>query len=253
MAHMVLMIQFRDDFTLEHERECVGRVVPEGQQVRFVSIFDESQPWDKPEELIGEADRILFGAAAAISLGPNHKEQDYAKVELLLKRVRPLVDYVFAKDFPTLAFCLGHHLFAQLRGEAVANDLKRAETGAFEITLSDEGEADRLFEGVPRQFYAIEGHQDSVNPPEGVVVLASSEKYPYQAFRFRNNIYTTQFHGELNVDDLIYRVERYPQYKAAGFNFDRVPTPHAVKVLKNFLSFSPERLRERARALDTAR
>ena len=51
-------------------------------------------------------------------------------------------------------------------------------------------------------------------------MLAYSEKCPVQAYRFGNRVYSMQFHPELSIEDLEYRLSLYPEYKdnALGVN-----------------------------------
>jgi len=45
--------------------------------------------------------------------------------------------------------------------------------------------------------------------PKGAILLASSKACPYQMFRFKKNIYTVQFHPELDFEGLVVRIGIY--------------------------------------------
>jgi GMP synthase (glutamine-hydrolysing) len=58
------------------------------------------------------------------------------------------------------------------------------------------------------------GHEDCViELPKNATLLASSDRVTNQAYRFDDApIYCTQFHPELNCDDMMARVRQYPHY-----------------------------------------
>ncbi|MDX1439037.1 MAG: type 1 glutamine amidotransferase, partial [Rubricoccaceae bacterium] len=104
------------------------------------------------------------------------------------------------RRLPLFGSCWGHQFIARAFGGTVIHDSESAEMGTHEVMLTDEGQADPLFEAFPRKFWAQMGHQDRVSIlPEGAVELATNDVAPYQAFRFADApIYGTQFHSELD-------------------------------------------------------
>jgi GMP synthase (glutamine-hydrolysing) len=233
---MIVMLQFREDVSGPHEQKCVTRHSPDGEEIKFVSVFDADAPYEDPERLLQGADGLIVGASGELSMGRGHHENDYEKLAYAMNRVRPVLDYIFEYDFPTLGFCFGHHLIADHQGARVEFNRDMQEAGFAEISLTQPGLADPLFEGVPDKFWAAEGHQDSVQEvPQGAQLLASSERCFTQAIRYSDNILTTQFHGELDSQDLIERLSLYPHYlEAQQTNLDPIPTPYSVHVLRNF-------------------
>ena len=86
---------------------------------------------------------------------------------------------------------------------------------AIDITLTEEGRKDPLLEGLPEVFRAFVGHKEScMELPPGAVLLASSKRCPHHMFRIRKNIYGTQFHPELDFENLEIRIN---VYKNAGY------------------------------------
>jgi GMP synthase-like glutamine amidotransferase len=234
---MIVMLQFRDDISEPHEQKCVLRHAPEGQEIKFVSVFDPSAPYEDPERLLEGADALIVGASGGISMGAGHRENDYEKLAYVMNRTRPVLDYIFERDFPTLGFCFGHQMMADHQGAKVEFNRDMQEAGFTEISLTQPGLSDPLFAGVPPKFWASEGHQDSVEEvPPSATLLASSERCFSQAFRYSDNILSTQFHGELDAHDLIERLNLFPHYlKANDVNMTPIPTPYSVLVLRNFL------------------
>jgi GMP synthase (glutamine-hydrolysing) len=81
------------------------------------------------------------------------------------------------------------------------------------IGLSDAGRLDPLFDVMPPTFKAFVGHKEAVHSlPDDVVVLASSDGCPVQAFRVGRNVYATQFHPELDVPGIHVRIDVYKDY-----------------------------------------
>lgn len=106
-----------------------------------------------------------------------------------------------AADKAVLGVCLGGQLLAKALGAEVHLGAA-TEIGLIQITLTQAGQADPLFEGLP-QVEAVEWHDDSFDIPAGAVALASSEGCDNQAFRFGQRAYGLQFHPEVTPPMLV--------------------------------------------------
>jgi GMP synthase (glutamine-hydrolysing) len=95
-----------------------------------------------------------------------------------------------------LGVCLGGQLLAKALGARVRLGAA-TEIGLTPIMLTEAGEADPLFEGLP-QVEAVEWHDDTFDIPSGAVALARSEGCDHQAFRFGERAYGLQFHPEVS-------------------------------------------------------
>lgn len=235
---MILAVQLRQDITEAHEQQCIQKRLTGKQTVKFVSIFDTSVDFAHPEKLLHGIDKVIIGGSAGLSMAPGHDDNDYQQVAFIAKTIEPLCRYVLDTDFPTLAACYGHQLLGMFSGVTVEYDTDQSETGAIEMTLTPEGEMDPIFAGVSQRFLAIEGHQDSlISVPTDATLLARSERCLTQALRYGNNVYSTQFHSELDEKDLIYRVNLFPQYRthSQGDSMHIAPSPFSVAPLINFL------------------
>ncbi len=87
-----------------------------------------------------------------------------------------------------------------------------------------------------RKFKVFHWHGDTFNLPLGAVLLASSELYKNQAFRYGDNVYGFQFHIEVtkdmltewfqgmpDVDKIMKETERiYEEYRGRAINFYKV-------------------------------
>jgi GMP synthase (glutamine-hydrolysing) len=120
-----------------------------------------------------------------------------------------LLDSIVARDFPFLGACYGIGTLGLHEG-GVVDRRYGEEAGAVGISLTEAGRDDPLFDGVPDRFDAFVGHKEACSAlPPGAVLLATSERCPVQAFRVRKNLYATQFHPELELDDFVERVHIY--------------------------------------------
>lgn len=209
MAHLAadlrfLLLQVRDadDPMRRHEVDSFERCLGLGPgQIRTFDL------------LTGAPSRSDVSAADVVLLGGSG---DYSVVRggpwlpAALDAMTELVE--IAK--PTFASCWGFQAMARALGGEVVTDHARAEVGATWMSLTEAGLADAVFAPLGPRFPAIAGHEDIVTVlPEGVVLLASSERVENQAFRVAGKpIYCTQFHPEINRAGLISRLARYPMY-----------------------------------------
>ena len=132
---------------------------------------------------------------------------------------------------------------ARAMGGRVAKDLNHAEVGTHWLKLTAAGQEDPLFGPLGDSFQGQMGHEDHVvELPPNATLLASSGLVENQAYRFDDRpIYCTQFHPELNYDDLMLRVQTYPEYitRIAGLPPERFPellseTAETEQLLKRF-------------------
>jgi len=106
------------------------------------------------------------------------------------------ISRVVAAGKPVLGVCLGGQLLAKALGAKVHLGAA-TEIGLTQITLTEAGESDPLFEGLS-QVEAVEWHDDTFDIPSGAIVLARSEGCAHQAFRFGQWVYGLQFHPEVS-------------------------------------------------------
>ena len=149
---------------------------------------------------------------------------------------------VVAADFPFLGACYGIGSLGSHQGGLV--DRRYPEpVGPLSVTVTDEGLADPLFAGVPRDFAAYGGHKEALSSlPDHAVLLATSAACPVQAFRVGNNVYATQFHPELDRTGIHTRIDVYSTFgyfdpsEAADLHAasDRVDVRHPMTLLANF-------------------
>jgi hypothetical protein len=85
------------------------------------------------------------------------------------------------------------------------------EAGARLVAKRDAAWDDPLFRDVPFTPTVFQWHEDAiVSLPPGALLLASSSKYPHQAFRVGARAYGLQFHIEPRAETLRHWAADYP-------------------------------------------
>lgn len=104
------------------------------------------------------------------------------------------------QDRPTLGICLGAQLMAAALGANVyPGHYKEIGWSALSASVLDQPLlAPLLTPGVN----VLHWHGDTFDLPAGAALLASSNHYPNQAFRWGNNGLALQFHPEVKTSDL---------------------------------------------------
>ena len=106
------------------------------------------------------------------------------------------LETVVKAEKPLVGICLGSQLIARVLGAGVYKGYSGPEIGWKSVTLTAEGKVDPLFRGFPASFIPIHWHADTFDLPIGTTLLALSEMYPHQAFRYGNSTFAVQFHVE---------------------------------------------------------
>jgi GMP synthase (glutamine-hydrolysing) len=148
------------------------------------------------------------------------------------------------RDMRVLGICLGAQMIAYCLGAKVYPGPEK-ETGWCHIELTGDGLKDPLMRKLSihprvgdfwRRFKVFQWHSDTFGLPLGAVLLARSEQYRNQAFRYGDNIYGFQFHIEAtkdmllewfkempDMDHLVAETERiYEEYTGRAMNFYKI-------------------------------
>ena len=235
----ILVLQFREDASLEHEQKCLRRLSSHRPSTRFtfVNLMEPNVELPSAPQLSRDYDRLVLGGSGELYV-LGEAGADNKKTTALKKRLYPWLKEVLELDFPTLGTCFGFQLIADCLGYPLTNHKAHRETGILPIRVTEEGLGSKLFAGVESDFYAVVGHKDSLPPGDypTLDILAVTDKC-IQAFRYRENVYATQFHSELDEKDLLVRLNMYPSYGEtnAGAEMSIHPCQDAVRVMENFL------------------
>lgn len=104
-----------------------------------------------------------------------------------------------AANQPILGICLGSQMMAAGLGASVYKGKQGQELGWYDIKVNAAGQVTPVRHIDGMMFHA---HGDTFDLPKGATLLASSNKYPHQAFSYGNNALALQCHPEVKADDL---------------------------------------------------
>lgn len=244
MRPKILVIQFRKNpDAVASEQAGMQREVGVYTEVDFVSALDASIDWQYPEAVMEGYGGVILGGSGEFDFDGGRDENDAArKISYeLLGKLRPLFTYLFDNDIPTLGICYGHQLLGAFAGAQVRYSEQEKKSRSHEVKLMIDKHDVFLFSDLPDSFYAHYGHKDVLDRvPDGAVLLMNGgDECRISALRYKNNIYTTQFHPELTGEEMIERLSRTPGYLPEGTIASEVikDDPNSNKILRNFGKF----------------
>ena len=233
MRSTLLQVRNENDPMRSQEVACFARVLDtSSSEIAVVDLLTETVS----NRVLNGTDLFLLGGSGDYSVTG---EGDW------LERAFDLLRRLHEIHKPTFASCWGFQAMSRALGGRVVHDLERAEIGTHHLYLTDAGRADPMFSPLGETFSGQMGHEDYVaDLPPGAILLASTRLVRNQAYRIDGvPIYCTQFHPELNCQDLLERVQAYPKYiqRIAGLPPERFSemireTPETELLLRRFIS-----------------
>ncbi len=235
MSLLLLQSRREGDPALTHERTAFARIAG--------ARLDQVQVWDLLSNTPGEedflaADCVLVGGSGEFGVGD-------ATTHTWLSSFIDSMGLLTTLDVPVFASCFGFQALVEACGGKVETDRSRSEIGTFEVTVTEAGQDDELFQTVLPQFFAQFGHRDRATElPSIFENLARSERCEFQAFRMPDKrFYATQFHPELSMNENRERSLMYSDYYTkAGLadSFEEImasfrESPQASALLEKFL------------------
>lgn len=118
-----------------------------------------------------------------------------------------------------------------------------------DIKLTEEWRKDKISNGIPDTFRAIVAHKEACQKvAENTIVLAKSDTCPFELLRTKNNIYAAQFHPDLDVEGLKFRLNIYKNYwycspdevKDIVWKMEWEDVSYSLKVFSNFVDICKE-------------
>ncbi len=138
----------------------------------------------------------LTGFDALLVMGGPQQAYDDSSAPWLAE-VKDLLRVAVRDAVPVLAICLGAQLLAEATGGRVRPGDDGPELGARLVAKRDAAVEDAVFGELPLSPVVVQWHWDAVvDLPPGATLLASSPRYPNQAFRVGASAYGLQFHIE---------------------------------------------------------
>lgn len=127
-----------------------------------------------------------------------------------LKGVERLMETVLSHRIPTLGICFGHQIINLILGGKVVRNALGPAIGVVPLHLTLAGVADPLFKGMnPARLQVYSSHTDVVaQVASRVATLAYNDMSEYQATRYGNSIFTTQFHPEYSRAVMSYYIKK---------------------------------------------
>lgn len=213
LRFLLLQVRNSDDPMRRHEVNSFARVLQ--CPSKNIGVFDLLGDALTRESLKG-IDMLLLGGSGHYSAAGEGE---------WLERALDSLRLVHDNNRPTFASCWGFQAMARAMGGEVINDVERAEVGTHRVFLTDAAKDDPVFGPLGDSFLGQMGHEDHVvKLPDNATLLGYSDQVDHQAYRFNDApIYCTQFHPELTRDDLLIRVQAYPDYieRIAGVSPER--------------------------------
>jgi GMP synthase-like glutamine amidotransferase len=190
----------------------------------------------------GEPLPVLDGFDAVVAMGGPMSVNDEAEHPWLVDEKR-LIRQAAERGVPFWGVCLGVQLLASALGARVYAG-QAPEVGVLPVRLTEEGRADPVLGGLPAEFETLQWHGDTFDLPKGAVLLAGSDPYPNQAFRFAR-AYGVQFHLEISVP----MAEAWAEVPAYGEYLDRVLGPGSLPSVIEEVSHHQTEMLDHARTM----
>ena len=144
--------------------------------------------------------------ALVVMGGPMGALDDFAHAHLPAER--GLIAECARRGTPVLGVCLGAQLLAASLGGRVYRG-PSPEVGIGAVRLTEGGRRDAILGGAGSRLSVLHWHQDTFELPDGATLLASSTRYPHQAFRW-GSAYGLQFHIEIDAAAFEQAAEHMP-------------------------------------------
>jgi GMP synthase (glutamine-hydrolysing) len=167
----------------------------------LVEAFFRADGWDLKTVELARGERLpesFEDTAAVIMLGGPmnvYEERAYP----FLKNEDSFIRRVLIEEIPFLGICLGGQLLSKACGGQIGKSPVR-EVGWYTVELTQDGQKDLLFRGLPKSFKVFQWHEDTFEVPAGGLLLTQGKGCRNQAFKIGTNAYGLQFHIEVTEE-----------------------------------------------------
>ncbi len=160
-----------------------------GVEVNYIEAVDFLLAPDELSQMAALSDDLLIILGGPISV---NDQVMFPFIETEIKLLKQRI----AADKPTLGICLGAQLIASALGVKIYSGDEK-EIGWYPLSLSAAGKNSALHYLSVEHCSMLHWHGETFDLPDDAVLLASSKKYPNQAFSYGKNILALQFHPEI--------------------------------------------------------
>lgn len=188
----------------------IKNIVTEGPGTIEDFLRKEDIPFSIIELGLGEIPPPLEGFDTLVIMGGPMGVYEMDKYPHLMIESR-IIREAINRNMRVLGICLGAQMVAYCLGAEVYPGQEK-EIGWYHIELTGDGLKDPFMRKLAihpqvgdfwRRFKVFHWHGDTFELPMSAMLLASSELYKNQAFRYGNNVYGFQFHIEVTKEILI--------------------------------------------------
>lgn len=201
-----------------------------GLRMRYINFEREPSAMPSVERYNG---LIVLGGNMGV-----YEAEKYTHIKTEIK----LIEEALKKDIPILGICLGSQLLAHVLGGSVKKHTQK-EVGWCDVTLTEEGQKDSLFQHFGKKEKIFQLHGDTFSLPQSTVHLAYSDVCPAQAFRYGQKVYGMQFHLEADAA-MIHRWLDNPRNQEEIFSQAPVSTEQIRLETQNHIQHSTLLARE---------
>jgi GMP synthase (glutamine-hydrolysing) len=160
-----------------------------GASVHVLDALDPDAPRPALDEISGV---VMFGGSMNV---------DETDAHPFLKEGRDLTREAVERGVPYLGVCLGAQVLARAFDRPVFPAPVR-EVGFEPIRMDPAGAGDPLLSHYRDHDRVFQWHQDTLEPPEGSVLLATGDAVRIQAYRMGDLAWGIQFHFEVDMPEI---------------------------------------------------
>jgi GMP synthase (glutamine-hydrolysing) len=153
-----------------------------------------------------------------------------------------VIDRAIRANKYVLGVCLGAQMVAHVLGAKVYPGQKK-EIGWYEVELTPDGMSDRLMStlALPGRNAAqvFQWHGDTFDLPRNTTWLASSDRFPNQAFRYADRVYALQFHIEVTPAIVLDWMTKEKEFDVTSLRAEseKIFTAYRLRAMKFYTGF----------------
>ncbi|WIM68870.1 glutamine amidotransferase [Corynebacterium breve] len=113
---------------------------------------------------------------------------------------------------PVFLVCYGNSWLTHHTGGVVSREHSE-DSGPTTVTLTAAGRDDTLLQGFPDEFSSLTGHTENAEQvTEKLTVLATGPDCPVQLVRYKDHVWASQFHAEMDAQAMKTRMDFFYDY-----------------------------------------